>query len=224
MLVSSDAGAFGGYSASSITTNTGTLTCPFSVTSTGSYTIWMNVLGADATRDSFFVAIDGESDTTHIYDVAENQQPCTDQGAGSCHYESHWGEWWWNRLNDRSATCGDCTGVGTQRTVSLTAGPHTVIIRQRDAETKVGYIIWTTDPNYDPNQSPPPPTATPTPTNVASPSVTPTPTSTGTITAVPTSTRTPTPSERTCYPLIHCNHQAHRVAVPCGSVPKTCPW
>lgn len=133
--------------------------------------MWLKTYGLDPTHDSFFIDVDGDAspacvtdgNTTcvHIFDNAEQRQPCEVVEGQSCTY-SRFESIWWNPLNDRSAgSCGACTGSFVERRLTLTAGQHTITFRQRDPDARLYYAILTTDVNFEPSDPQPTPTPAP---------------------------------------------------------------
>lgn len=244
MVVQSDAGAFGGYSASSVIGDSGMLVCNFTVPVSGLYRFWTRVYGESGTQDSFYTDMDGDGSPTcttdtdtscpNIFDIAERKlclQDPTDPHA--CEYSVTRQAWIWNPINARNSSCGGCTGNYSEKQWTLSTGmTHTLTFRTRDKDSKIAWVVATMDMTYDPNPNPPPPAgATNTPTGTVTPPPSFTPTSTGTVTPTPTA-RTPTPTPTPCpgcAQLKHqhtCNHKTgyhtHANIGPHTHVP--CPW
>jgi len=184
--IGTDPLASGSEYVSSPTTNSGTDTFSFQL---GPGTYYMNhrVLAPDSASDSLFTSLDGESDTTHIDDMAEQL----------------WSpSWQITRMVDRSIPGCSVPVSGNpascQRALVIAdSNVHTLALRWRDPNGKVDWIAFCPDSNLA-GDFPAGPTATPTITNTP----TSTPTATASNTPTPsntpppasTSTNTPTPS------------------------------
>lgn len=160
MAINADVAASGGFyvssSADGRTTPSlgGTLTCTVT-TGAGVYRMWANVEAPDNNSDSMYFELDNEGVTnaTHIWDMAESQTPDLDPTAG-CHYLNQPGpNYRWNKLNWREGTYGNCAGIGTERQLTLTAGPHVFRFYGREIGARLDKVILTTDLTYDPSQT-----------------------------------------------------------------------
>ena len=95
----------------------------FKVTSAGNYIVWGRVLAPDGDSDSFFVSMDGKSDS--LWDLA----PASN--------------WTWDEVNNRD---------GSDPVVyNLSAGTHTLIVKPRENGAKLDGIVVTKDMNTVPN-------------------------------------------------------------------------
>lgn len=181
MVSSSDVNAFGGLYVSSVTGNSGTATFSFAP-GAGTYYLAQRILSTNGTNDSMFVSRDGEADTTHIDDTAE---------------QSWSPDWQTTRVTDRSiAGCSTPLAgnpAACQMTFVIADGlTHTIAFRTRDANTKLDWVALCPSsaiPIDPPLPLEPTATNTPLPTNTPGG-----PTSTNTPTATQTATRTPTPT------------------------------
>jgi hypothetical protein len=178
MALTADGTSISGYYASSTVDRQGTAACPFSVPSTAIYYVWVHEWAQNPSTDSMFIDLDNDglpancgggtddccltsanNTCVDIYDMNESLQPCN--GTSTCNSDTApYGQWNWVRLNDRSATCGSCTGVGTQRVfakagVSLAAGAHTMTFRAREVaggiSGRLDEVAMSSNPNFDPN-------------------------------------------------------------------------
>ena len=167
MTITGDSTVLGGsYASSSVDGSTtpasgGTLVCNFTVPTTATYRMWVRVYAATFSSDSMYAQMDGDSapvgggSPTEVFDMGESQ---TSNQVGDCIYTSNWGSFYqWQRLNNRGTFSG-CTGIGTERQLSLTGGSHSVTFYGREVGARVAYIILTQDMSYTP-----PNTTTPTP-------------------------------------------------------------
>lgn len=217
MVSTADASQFPGNYTSSATDNQGKVVCPFVVPTSTNYRVWFKVYASDATSDSYYIDVDGDTVTPndcmnrtdrndtlcpHIFDVGEQIQPCeaADQGQ-TCFRNTSWlgtggVGYWWNPLNDRTVqNCGACLASNAvERRLFLTAGTHTISFRSREKNARAYYIIVTSDFSYVP--------ADPAPT--------------------------PTPSGR-CLHECMCNSKWGLIEVPCGTTGyqgacSPCPW
>ncbi len=103
----------------------GYATYTFQVTSPGNYVVWGRVLASDGESDSFFVSMDGNADS--LWDVV------------------HSTSWTWDKVNNRN---------GADPVVyNLAAGTHTLIIKQREMETKLDGIVISKDIDTVPSTS-----------------------------------------------------------------------
>lgn len=122
MVSAVDATASGGRAVSSATRYDGSVT--FSVNlAAGTWFLWCRIRSADSDSDSFYVEFDGALDvyrTTSIYD----------------------GLWQWTLLNGGNG--------GPTRTLTATAGQHTLIFRGRDPLTWLDCFYLTQNPNLVP--------------------------------------------------------------------------
>lgn len=210
MVLTTGVSDFPGSYVSSPTTGQGLVTCTFSVSTAGTYRVWLKTYGLDFGHDSFYIDVDGDGEPTcdtdgdsgcpHIFDNAEQIQPCENQQGQFCNSTNSWAKVWWNPLNDRTAqSCGLCTGsFAIERRLTLSAGTHTIKFRQRDPDARLYYAILTTDLNFTPSD---PPSATPTPGSGRCPA-------------------------GMCPAEIRCNGRPGRICVPCGGGrhPDPCPW
>ena len=86
------------------------------------YYVWARVLGPNSSSDSFFVSMDiGAED---IYDAAEDLWST---------------QWQWTRVNGRAGS--NIPLMVNPRTFALSAGPHAIRFRMRDANCKVDRIF-----------------------------------------------------------------------------------
>lgn len=192
MALTVDAGALSGNYASSNLADNGDLRCPFTVPVTGTYRVWVHVSATTSAGDSFFLDVDGDNgfnsltptptvgattptatptaipNPAHVFDSQEFAQPCN--GFQAC-TQGNWGwtgSYIWNQLNDREATCGQCTGNYTERDLTLTAGAHVLTFRAREVSggtsAHLDYFSLTTCLTCDP-----PTIGTPSPTPTVTP-------------------------------------------------------
>ena len=103
----------------------GYATYTFQVTSPGNYVVWGRVLASNGESDSFFVSMDGNADS--LWDVVQSSS------------------WIWDKVNNRN---------GADPVVyNLAAGTHTLIIKQREMETKLDGIVISKDIDTVPSTS-----------------------------------------------------------------------
>ncbi|MEN8779826.1 MAG: fibronectin type III domain-containing protein, partial [Desulfobacterales bacterium] len=103
----------------------GYATYTFQVTSPGNYVVWGRVLASNGKSDSFFVSMDGNADS--LWDVVQSTS------------------WTWDKVNNRN---------GADPVVyNLAAGTHTLIIKQREMETKLDGIVISKDIDTVPSTS-----------------------------------------------------------------------
>ncbi len=100
----------------------GYATFTFDVTQAGKYIIWGRVLAPDGFADSFYVSMDGGADS--LWDVTRSTK------------------WVWDMVSHR-------TGANPV-TYTLATGKHTLVIKQREAGTKLDQLIITDDMNLKP--------------------------------------------------------------------------
>jgi hypothetical protein len=102
----------------------------FTVPTTGTYTVWGRVISNSLSDDSFFVAMDSGPDA--LWD--------TKLGGTEV--------WVWDRVIHRA---GALPGEGVEPVqYTLTAGPHTLQIKQRENGTKLDKLLITNDLSYVP--------------------------------------------------------------------------
>jgi hypothetical protein len=201
MATFGDASASQLQAISSNTPNTGTSTYNVDGGVSGATVyLWQRILSVDPNVDSFFTSLNGETDTTHIDDTAEDL----------------WGpNWQWTRVIDRAI--GSCSSApvrsgnpaACQRAFALNAGTNTIRFRTRDANTKLDRLCVAPDQIAVPSDATPTPTSSPTLTSTktftptatwtsggptATATFTPSITNTKTATRTPTKTNTPGPS------------------------------
>jgi len=212
MVLTTGVGEFPGSYIATTVAEQGRVTCAFTVPTggAGTYRMWVRTYAPDATKDSFYINLDGDGDpicstdgnTTcpHKFDIGDQIQPCFPEQGQSCNPTTLWGQpGSWNPLNDRSTgTCGACTGtVGIERRLNLTEGTHQIVFRGREAGAQLSYVIITNNMDFEP------------------------------IDPVPTPTPAPS-SGGACVHYCRCNSKWGPVSVPCSSptlgrcVP--CPW
>jgi hypothetical protein len=103
----------------------GYATYTFQVTSPGNYVVWGRVQASNGESDSFFVSMDGNADS--LWDVVRSTS------------------WTWDKVNNRN---------GADPVVyNLAAGTHTLIIKQREMETKLDGIVISKDIDTVPSTS-----------------------------------------------------------------------
>ena len=111
---------------SSSTANAGSASFAFYVPAAGPYVVWCRVFAPDASRDSFFVAVDGGPQD--IYDTA----------AGN------WTNvWQWTQVNGHTAGA-------YPRIFTLAAGSHSIVFSGRESGSMLNRMIITADPNFVP--------------------------------------------------------------------------
>ncbi|MDH4232603.1 MAG: putative Ig domain-containing protein, partial [Nitrospirota bacterium] len=94
----------------------------FTVPEAANYVIWGRVLAATTGDDSFYVSMDGG--TYALWDTIVS------------------GVWAWDQVNNR--------GVADPVVYPLTAGQHTLIVKQREDGTKIDRILVTNNMQYVP--------------------------------------------------------------------------
>lgn len=201
MALTADSGLnnFGGYYISATGGSVGSTTCSFDpAPNVGQpFRVWVLLQAQTPQADSMFVTLNGETKSTHIFDMGENVD-CT-TGA----YEQAWGNSYrWVIWKDRLQNCGASGVPGLERAQSvggaigsiLPAGLNTIKFEGREDGARIAYVIFTDDFTYDPNSPVPSPTVTNTPSFTPTGSNTPTSTATPTGTLPPTDTPTLTPS------------------------------
>jgi hypothetical protein len=119
-------------SISSETSQRGSATFTVQTPVAGAYTIWCRVLARSGEADSFFVSVDGNED---IYDLTE---------------DSWSNNWQWTQVNGRA---GGAPLTLDPRVFNLSAGPHTVVFRAREAGAAIDRFIVTNDPEFVPSEA-----------------------------------------------------------------------
>jgi len=122
---------------------TGTATMTFTVAETGTYTLWSRIITPDYSSDSYWVSMDGKTDSVWHLDT----QPRSTA-------------WYWEK----------------GETYTLTAGQHTLTIKNREPGTKLDRLFLTQDAGFVPTGTGEGVIVTPTPTVTATPTPTPVPT------------------------------------------------
>lgn len=208
MSLTADATAWSKFYASSTTLNSGQAACTFAVPTTALYRIWVREYRVSSAADSFYLQMDSvnpaacTTDTNatcpDIFDTNDQVQPCTDSGGGACLPSTlPSGQWNWNILNDRTATCGDCPPqVGTEQDYTLTAGTHVLTFRNREVTggqgARLDYFYVTSDFTFNPN-------------NIGQP--------------------TPTPGPNVCTYSFLCKGHVLKIKWPCGiPIKNPCPY
>jgi hypothetical protein len=163
MVIEADASEYPGSYATSPTIREGLLTCQFSVALDGEWWFYGKTFAADSTHDSFFFSIDdassvcntdGDNTCPTIYDTASDADP----DDGCLIVKSH-GIIQWDHWNNRGGSDGTCSGEGARYRATLTAGTHTLRVRQRDPDTRLYAIQFSQDPDADASEPQPTPTA-----------------------------------------------------------------
>jgi hypothetical protein len=111
-------------------TGPGTATITFSLAKSATYFIWGRGRTADASTDSFFVAIDGAARMP--YDISE----CI-----------HGSVWHWTVIRLFTA---NCPMIGAPVAVGLGAGSHTLRLTSREGQSAIDRFILTDDPVFVP--------------------------------------------------------------------------
>ena len=139
MLVRNDSTASGGKFVMSGINEAGTATFILRNLAAGTYVIWCLHRSPDGMSDSLYVSMDGSGNEDR-YNTAQGVQGPT---------------WQWSRVNGINA------GVDP-RIFTLSAGDHTLVFRQREANCGLDKIIVTSNQAF----IPPPPTNQPPPVDV----------------------------------------------------------
>jgi hypothetical protein len=100
----------------------GSATYTFNVSKSGKYIIWARVAAPNNNDDSFYVSVDGGSQST--WDLTLSSK------------------WVWDKVSHR--------GGANPVTYNLSAGKHTLLIKQREDGAKLDEFIITDDLNYRP--------------------------------------------------------------------------
>ena len=135
MAVASDPNARQGQFIESSAEETGTATFTVNIPLSGVYSIWCRVLAPNDSQKSFYVSVDGGAED--IYDAAS---PATFTNA-----------WQWTVLNGRGGTNSANPLAINPRTFLLSAGPHNITFRGREAGTGFDQMLLTNDRNFVPN-------------------------------------------------------------------------
>jgi len=90
----------------------------------GTYNLWARTIAPNGSDDSFFVKIDNEPYI--LWDVQQSQ------------------DWQWNQVRDRYQGQSNIT-------LNLTAGTHTIEIREREDETQIDKLLLTNDLTITPS-------------------------------------------------------------------------
>jgi hypothetical protein len=102
----------------------------FTVPTTGTYVVWGRVISNSTSQDSFFVAMDSDSDA--LWDTKLSGTEV----------------WGWDIVSHRAGTQ---PGEGVElMNYTLEAGTHTLRIKQRDSGTKLDKLLITNDLSYVP--------------------------------------------------------------------------
>ena len=134
MAVASDPNAGQGQFIQSSTDELGAATFTVNVPLSGVYSIWCRVLSASDGQDSFYVSVDGGAED--IFDTAEGTWT---------------NAWQWTVLNGRGGTNSANPLAINPRTFLLSAGPHNITFRGREAGTGFDQMLLTNDRNFVPN-------------------------------------------------------------------------
>jgi len=102
----------------------------FEITDPGDYVIWSRIIANDGSSDSFLVSVDGETDITWH----------TKQGGEET--------WTWDVVSIRSYA--DVRDASNPNIYNLSAGTHTLTVKQRETGTKLDRILITDDLEYVP--------------------------------------------------------------------------
>jgi hypothetical protein len=109
----------------------GETTYSVSITEPGDYILWGRTLSPDGNNDSFFMEVDTSGDK--LWDLQDRS-----------------GSWVWDKGSDR--------GTGTDQSpeidpvvFSLSAGAHTIKVKQREDGTKLDKLLLTNDLGYTPS-------------------------------------------------------------------------
>lgn len=130
-VVEDDTASNGRYIATRVAKD-GTASFTFKVPAATNYQLWARVLVTSTANNTFFYSVDGGAED--IYDAAEN------------HYST---EWQWNRWSGR---VNNFAAQNTQpKMFTLTAGTHTLLLRGREANTKLDRLCLTDDPALEPD-------------------------------------------------------------------------
>lgn len=133
MAAASDVNTFGGQYISTSSDETGTATFTVTAPYAGAYYVWCRILASSGNHDSFYASsvADGED----VYD----------DSAGILTPD-----WRWTVLNGRGAD-GIPRSIDP-RMLNFSAGANTVVLRGREAGSKVDRILVTDDPNFVPTE------------------------------------------------------------------------
>ena len=135
MAVASDPNASQAQFIESSADELGTATFTVDIPVFGVYSIWCQVLSANDSQDSFYVSVDGGAED--IYDTA--------QGTWT-------NAWQWTVLNGRGGTNSADLLAINPRTFLLSAGPHNITFRGREARTGFDQMLVTNDPDFVPGR------------------------------------------------------------------------
>jgi Pectate lyase superfamily protein/Bacterial TSP3 repeat len=102
----------------------------FTVPATGTYVIWGRVLAPGSSADSFFVAVD--TAPLAIWDLVQ----------------STGGTWGWDAVSYRTGLTPEPSAPAMR--LPLTAGPHTLRLKQRENGTKLDRLLVTNDLTFVP--------------------------------------------------------------------------
>jgi len=130
MQIDADGGASGGQyvyvpngNGNELSPSSVMMTYNVNITQTGDYVLWGRVITPTDSDDSFFIQIDNGQDS--LWDVAQG------------------GIWHWDRVSQR--------GGADPVVFSLSAGVHTIKVKQREDGTKIDKLYLTNDTNVIPS-------------------------------------------------------------------------
>ncbi len=125
MIVAASTNASNGRYVYSQSTEVGSVTFRVTNTVAGNFILWCRVLSPNSAQDSFYVAVDGGTET--VYRTAQNIWSTA---------------WQWTRINDESQV--------DALVFPLSAGTHTFRFRSRESSTLLDSLYITNDRNFVP--------------------------------------------------------------------------
>ena len=105
----------------------GAATFTFEIATAATYYIWGRTFAPDASRDSFFISIDGGAKLNY------DSSACV-----------HSPSWEWSVV----LVAGNCPNT-TEQTFAFTAGAHTLELSSREGLSAIDRILVTSDPMFD---------------------------------------------------------------------------
>lgn len=130
MAVYSDPQASHGRYVGSSVAQQGQVALTVGIPAAGQYWVWCRVLATNWNADSFWVSMDGGPEL--VYDTAE--------GSWS-------NRWQWTRLIGRAS---DAPVNFIPRVFALSQSNHTLVFREREANSRLDRVLLTADPNFVP--------------------------------------------------------------------------
>lgn len=114
------------------TANQGSVSYTVDIAKAGTYYLIAKALVPTYANDSFFVSVDGQED---VFDAGENRNAP---------------DWQWIPLNGRN---GGAPLTLNPRTLNLTQGKHTILIRGREVQAALDRFVLTTDKDFVPSKT-----------------------------------------------------------------------